>query len=101
VLANRLRYGEYVTEVRRPILVGRRTDSNELKQAVVDTLLDIGGKFEPPCLYIPLNIVFETGLIDGYLAVVQPRDFSFIDINADNVITHLSQTRAGHQAYIT
>ena len=87
-------------QIGRAVLVGRRADGDELEQAVVDALLNVGRELEPACLDVAFHVVLEAGLVDRDLAVVEPRDLVFVDVDADDVVAHLRHAGTGDQADI-
>jgi hypothetical protein len=100
VFTDRPGYGGNVAQIRRPVFIRRRADSNELKQAVRHTAPDIGCEFETTGLAIPLNEILEPRFVDRDLTRIQAIDLRLIDIHAQNVVTHFGHARAGDQAHV-
>src|SRR5690606_15592635 len=100
VLADGFGDSKHMPEIRRAILVRRRTDGNELEQAVIDALLDVGGEHQSTGLAITLYVRVKAGLVNRYVSGVQPRDLGFVDVDANDVVAHLRHAGTGNEAHV-
>ena len=64
----RARHCEHVAQVRRPVLIGRRADGDQLELAVIYALLGIRRKAQSPGGEIAFDDGIEARLMDGYFA---------------------------------
>ena len=67
---------------------------------MIDGFLDVCGELEAAGLDISFDVGLEPGLVYRYLAVVQPGDLLFVNVVADDMITHLGHAGALNQADI-
>jgi hypothetical protein len=94
VLTDRLGDGQYVLQVRGAVLIRRRAHGDELEQAMIHALLHVGGELEAAGLYVALDVVVQTGLVNRDLALVQPRNLVFVDVDANDVVARFGQAGA-------
>ena len=85
-----------MTEVCGPVLVGRRANRNHLEQTVLDAKRRIGGELQAPLGRIAGDQLIKAGLVNRDLATIQALDLAGVDVDAQNVVAGIGQTRAGH-----
>ena len=100
VLADLLRHGEHVAEVRGAVLVGRGADGDEHDVRRRDGGRDVGREPESALALIPRDIVVEARLVDRQDVLLQPVDLRLIEVGAHDGISGLGQTRADDEADI-
>ncbi len=98
---DRLSHRKHVREIRRTILLRGRAHRDELEETVGDALLRAGRELEAALLEVTLHDCVQTGLVDGYLALLQSPDLGLVDIYADHVVADFGKARAGHEADVT
>src|SRR5205807_7595173 len=59
---------------------------------------EVGGEAESPLGHVAADDGVEAGLVDGDRPLVQRGDLALVDVTADDVVSEVGQTSAGHQA---
>ena len=95
------RGGKHVLKVGGAVLVGRRTDGDELDGAMVNGLVDVGREVQATGGHIAPDHFLQPRFVDGYAASFKDADLFRIDIKAENVIAHFGQTGATDQSNVT
>ena len=83
------------------ILVRRSTDRDENDLRVFDRNGSISSERKPAIGTVGAHQRFQTGLVNGHLAQLEPGNLVRIHIDANDVVADFGQTRAGNQADIT
>src|SRR6185503_9517473 len=89
--------GDHVLHVGTAVLVGRRTDRDELERAVRDTGGDVGGEGEAPRLDVAADHLGEPRLVDRHAARFQRVDLARVDIDAQHVVADLGEAGPGDE----
>src|SRR5205823_7684607 len=87
-----------VAEVGGAVGLRRRADGDEDGPAGANGLGEVGGEAKPPLGHVAADDGVEAGLVDGDRALIQRRDLALVDVTADDVVSEVGQTSAGHQA---
>src|SRR6185436_16021892 len=101
VAADRLGDTEHVLEIGRAVLVGRRADCDELKQAVLDAFRRVGREVDASSREIALQQLVETRLIDRRLAALEHLHLALVDVDAQDCVPDLREARTGDQADVS
>jgi hypothetical protein len=100
VPADVARGGQHVLEVGRAVLVGRRTDGDELQRAEVDGLLDVGRELQASGAHVALDDRVQPRLVNGQAARLQGGDLLRVQIEAQHLVADIRQAGAADQAYV-
>ena len=100
VLADGARHRQYVLEIGRAVLIGRRAHGNELEQAVIDGFLRVSGELEAPGFDVAFDVSLEARLVDRYLAFIQASNLVLVDVVTDDVVAHFGHAGTGNKADI-
>ena len=100
MLADGGRHRQHVLHIRAAVLIRRSTDSNENHLAMGHCRRGVDGELESSAGMVLPHDRFQAWLVDGDLAGPHARDLGRIDIDADHVISHFGQTRAGDESDI-
>ena len=92
------RHGEHVAEVRRAILIRRRTDRDHDGLAMRYTARGIGRKTKTARSAITCNQRVEPRLVDRHLAAAQQIDALGDDVAADDAVAELGEAGGGDEA---
>lgn len=91
---------EYVAEIGRPVLVGRRADCDEDYLAMTHALRGIRSETQPSGLQIVGDQAFEPRLKDRDFPAAQARHLLRVDVDAADVVSDLGKYRSLDQAHI-
>src|SRR5258707_14960189 len=83
-----------VSQIDAAIASRRGGNSDEYDLGVIDSVFDAAAKLQASRRHIPQNQLFKARFIDRDPAVVKRLHFSFVVINADHFMAHLSETSA-------
>jgi hypothetical protein len=100
VLRHGPRRGQHVLQVGRSVFVRRGAHGNHLHQPVRDGPGHVGGELQAARPGVARHDVGQARLVDGNVPFAQGRDPGGVRVHADDVVAHLGQAGAGHQAYI-
>src|SRR5262249_40567565 len=92
--------GQHMAQVRRSILVGRRSHRDEHHVARADGTRDVRREAQSPRRLVALDQILEAGLVDRKHVLLQSIDLVRVNVRADDLIACLRQTRAGHESDI-
>ncbi len=90
-----------VSQIHTAVGLRRGWNGDEYDLRVIDSLFDAAGKLQAMRRDIPQNQLFQTRFVDRYFAVREGFDFSFVIINTDHFVAHLSEASAGDQPNVT
>ena len=89
--------GANMLQIGGAILVGRRTDCDELKQPVHDAFSDVGSELQPAAGAVAPNHLIQTGFVNRNLATLQHRHFALIHIHTQHIVAHFGEAGPSHQ----
>ena len=76
------------------------THRNELNGAVRHSLGNVGRERRAAGLHVTGHDQVQAGFVNGNAAFFQDADLVGVHVQAQDIVTHLGQTGAGHQAHI-
>jgi hypothetical protein len=95
------RGGDHVLHVGRPVLVGRRTDRDELQDAVCNGGILIRREMQSAGSDVARDHRRESRLVNRHVALVQHLDLARIDIETQHVVADLGQAGPGDETDVT
>jgi hypothetical protein len=82
-------------------LLSRRASRSSGVIRAKAVLSDFGSKPQPVGRNIPVNDFLQTGFVNRNSSALKRCDFPLIVIDADDLVAHLREARAGHQPDIS
>ena len=81
--------------------MGRSSDRDEQHPAVGYTRKSILAEAQMTGRDVACNHLLEAWLIDGYSALIECIDPGAVDVDAENLVTHLRKTASRHKPYVS
>ena len=78
--------GQDMPQIRRAVLLRRRTHGDELKQAEIHAAGHVRGEFEATRLDGALDQTRQTGFMDGHFSPLQTADPVAVDVDAKHIV---------------
>ena len=75
-------YRQNIFQISGTVIVGWRSNRNELKQAMLNRFINIGRELQTLSRHVALDDGIQTGFVNGYLAPIQALDLTRVHINA-------------------
>jgi hypothetical protein len=88
---------QHVGKIGRAILPRRSTHGDELHLTVANALGDIRRETDAPGCAVAPDQRVQSGFEDGHMTLAELLDLRSIDVQAEHVVTHVSETGSGDQ----